>query len=457
MKYILAQEPHFRSLFLHTKFTNGNPSDYGLSNREWQILIDENDNVFALLRNYEEHIQFEDGEGNRLQEDFFEVNKNIHHLNPPENSVIYMDRLLRENFFRQIYNQFGISWIKRLDEIYKEKNCTLILNWAYFEATDYECSEMYGLLTYKWDCKHIVLSDYVFFDNEKYSHINVDPIYSFWFHIYEHILFHEFDDLQIHIDTTEGDASYYDFINTILDGEPTDESKKYSFIVGNPGRFHRMYLLKKLIDSNLHKEGDITLKKEMYQEYYDNITSGRLIEGATTFTSIAKEYFSSKYFKPIEFYSDIEDRIGNNLNEYNFAHQTYNIKNKEYTRGYLDIYGDTHIMFQTGSPLFSEKVYHGLFYKKNFIVFGSNFFYKKLKEIGGYNFFEELGINEEEYLKDDNPIRQADIIYQRLSKLSKKDIIDIYNKTKEKREKNYELIFDYFYKITEPVREIILN
>ena len=457
MKVVLIQENQFRSLFFHNKFRNINGEEFGLDSSIWQIMIDENDNHYQILRDYTLDMLTEDNRGNSLTDDFFEVNKKIHHINPPENSIIYVDRLLRNNFLREIYNRFGISWIEKLDKIYKERNCTLIFNWAYFEATDYESHSMYGLLTYKWNCNNITLSDYEFFRDERYSHINVNPFYSYWFHIYEHILMHEWWDSPYYDEITNGKISYAEFLEKILDSEPTEDSKKYSFIVGNPGRFHRMYLLKKLIDSELHKDGDITLKKQMYDEYYENITSGILQEGDTTFTSLAKKYFSSKYFKPLDFYKDIEDRIGDELNAYNFAHQTYNIKNKEYTKGYLDIYGDTHVMFQKGAPLFSEKVYHGLFYKKNFIIFGANFFYEKLKELGGYNFFEELGINEEEYLKDDNPIRQADMIFEIINKLSKDDIIQIYNQTKEKREKNKKIITEYYYNITQPVRDIFLN
>lgn len=459
MRYFIGQENHLRTLFLDKKISNidVNEIDESLSSHDWQGLKDEDGNVWCTLRNYEKGIITEDDRGNKLQKDFFEVNKDIHHLNPPENSIIYVDRLLRNNYLREIFGYFGISWIKKLDEIYKERNCTLIINWAYFEATDYECREMYGLINYKWNCNNIVLSDYVFFDDKNYPHINVDVFYSFWFHIYEHILLHEFDHLDVWHEVVSGEITYRDFINRILESEPNEDSKKYSFIVGNPGRFHRMYLLKKLIESDLHKEGDITLKKEMYNEYYQNIQRGILREGETTFTELASKYFSSKYFKPLDFYKDIEDRIGNQLNDYNFAHQTYNILNKEYTKGYLDIYGDTHVMFKKGAPLFSEKVFHGLFYKKNFIIFGSNFFYDKLNSLGGHNFFEELGINEEEYLKDENPIRQADIIFQRISELDKKSIIEIYNNTKEKREENQKLVFDYFNEIMKPVREKVLN
>ena len=457
MKYFIGQENHFRSLFLHDKFRNENASDYGLSSEKWQVVVDENNNSYALLKDYTQDILFEDNRGQVLKGlDFFKENENIEHINPPENSIIYFDRLLRENPLRQIYGRYGIAWIHELDKIYKERNCTLICNWAYFEATDYECNEMFGLINYKWSCNNIILSDYKFFDNDKYPHLTVDTFYSYWFHLYEHILLHEWNETEIWNNVVHGKSSYFDFINHILDDKPNSDSKKYSFIVGNPGRFHRMYLLKKIIDSDLDKEGDITLKKAMYQDYYDKIQQGTLREGDCVFTNLASKYFSSKYFKPLDFYRRIEDRIGENLNEYNFAHQTHGIKNKEFTNAFLDIYGDTHVMFQTGDKLFSEKVYHGLFYKKNFLIFGSNLFYQRLKEIGGYNFFEEFGINEDEYLKDDNPIRQADIIFNVISKFDKKTIIEIYNKTKEKREKNYKLIFDYYDDLMKPLRKKII-
>ena len=457
---ILAQDNHIRSLFLNSSFIH-DIAEEGDSGFNYDYFIVDNKYRFEILKNYTQEIVWEthnpNGGSHTLPlNHFFGLNSKVHHINPPKNSIIYVDRLLRNNFLRDAVFRYGQLILQKLDEIYKERNCKLILNWAYFEASDYECNAMSGLVSYPWSCKHIVLSDSLTFD-DRYPNIDMNQLYSFWFHIYEHFQYRNFDEHEsdLYNKLEDGGINYKQFLDGITNYQPTEDSKKYSFIVGNPGRFHRMYLLNKLIDSGLDKEGDISMKKTMFDEYYQNMKRNELFEGDCIFKPIAYEYWNQDTIKPKDYYKDVVDRIGDDLSNFNFNHQSVNVINKEFTNAYLDIYGDTHVMFETTSPLFSEKAYHGIFYKKLFLIFGSNTFYHKLKELGCHNFFEELGINEEEYLKDDNPIRQADMIYEVLERLSKKSIIELYEKTKDKREENHKLLYNNFTKITNHLREFI--
>ena len=80
---------------------------------------------------------------------------------------------------------------------------------------------------------------------------------------------------------------------------------------------------------------------------------------------------------------------------------------KEYDLSYIDIQGETHILYNTMYPIFTEKSYQPIFFEKMFLLYGGNCFYEVLDKLGGHNFKDEL-LLPDTYFTMNNPYEQID-------------------------------------------------
>ena len=88
-------------------------------------------------------------------------------------------------------------------------------------------------------------------------------------------------------------------------------------------------------------------------------------------------------------------------------------EHKEYKKSYIDVIGETHILFETMYQYFSEKSYYPILTEKFFIIYGANSFYKMLDELCCYNCLDLFGLDKS-YYEIENPYEQGDIITKKL-------------------------------------------
>ena len=128
----------------------------------------------------------------------------------------------------------------------------------------------------------------------------------------------------------------------------------------------------------------------------------------------------------------------------------------EYDKSYIDIHGETHIIYNTMYPIFTEKSYQSIFFEKMFLLYGGNEFYRVLNELGGHNFKDELLLPDNYFITKD-PYDQVDMIVDSLEQLSKIDFYEVFQESHDKIKENKILLQEHYKKIMQPVREFILG
>lgn len=379
--------------------------------------------------------------------EFFKESKDNILFNPPEGAIILMDRWIFDACFIGFYHTFGLSYVKMLEEVYREKKVKVILANAYFEPLDYEARH-YVPCSLDYDFDFIRFSDYPLFENCKNTKVNT--FYSLWNYIYD-ILSYEVSPNN-RLEVIEGKEVYYDWLETLVKPK---EDRPYVFgMLGGKPRYHRLYLINKCIESGLLEKGYLTMNKWFLQEYYTAIKDENLFtDGASALKPAIKKYWNFHFYKPESYYKDIKDPLGL---EKRFEYASDNIKKEEYNQSYIEIVAETHIIWDKLFGFWSEKTYHGIFFEKLFISVGANRFYKEFEKLGGYTFIKELGINPL-FLEEEDPIVQMDYVIEALEKLSLEDAKRIYIENVPKIKQNKKLILDWIYNNTDFLREYILN
>jgi hypothetical protein len=349
-----------------------------------------------------------------------------YYMNPPENSIVIYDRWIFERYFDFIFKQYGISELDKIIKRYKERNIKVVFNFAFFEPNEYE-SLNYFLIKYNYGFDCIKITDYeLFHKNEGFIFSKVLNI----FHIVGDLM-----SFQIGEKFRENNVpSVFDLFNI---DEIENAEKIYSHLTLKP-RPHRMNVINKLYDLNIVDYGYCTLNKLMYDEYEERKNKG-LVYSTDNCLMQSKwlyDYFKNIDYRGYDYYSKkMPDVLGSNF----WSHLRHYLEHKEYKKSYIDIVGETHILFDTMFPYFSEKSYYPILTEKFFIIYGANRFYEMLEELGCYNCLDLFGLDNS-YYKIESPYEQGEIITQKLKELIDRVNSGEFDIDKYYKENRYKLI-----------------
>lgn len=379
--------------------------------------------------------------------EYFDGLKKYELFNPEPNSIIIADRWIFDTLFISPIKIWGVNYIKKLEEEFHKKNIRVILANAYFEPLDYEGGH-YTACSYPYEFNFTRFTDYPLFKDCKNTRYNT--FYSLWNYIYD-ILSYEVSPNN-HQSIEDGDETFYNWLEEIV--EPKLKRDKVFGMLGGKPRYHRLYFINKIIESGILDKSYLTMNKFFLEEYKKIIDSNSYTtDPIFLYKEDIKGYFNHNFYKPDSFYKDIHDPLGE---EKRFEYSTENIVNQEYNNSYIEVVVETHIIFDKLFDFWSEKTYHPLFFKKLFIIVGANKFYKEFEKIGGHTFLNELGITND-FLKEDDPIKQIDMILPILKSLSIEDSKKIYENNLEKIKENKNILLNWVYDNTEFLRQYIIE
>jgi len=355
------------------------------------------------------------------------------YINPPENSIVIFDRWIYERYINFIFQQYGISKLKKIIDRYKERNVKVIFNFAFFEPTEYE-SINYFLMQYDYDFECIKITDYQLFDK-------IDNfVYSKIFNI-----FHIIGDLMSFNINNAFRKNEAKSINEMFVVDELNNPKKiFSHLTLKP-RPHRINVINKLYDLDIIDYGYCTINKLMYDEYDERIKKGMVYstDNSLMQSKWLYDHFKDTDYRGYEYYSQkMPDVLGGEF----WSHLRHYLEHKEYKKSYIDVIGETHILFETMYPYFSEKSYYPILTEKFFIIYGANSFYKMLEELGCYNCLDLFGLDNT-YYEIESPYEQGDIITKKLKELIDKinsgefDINNFYEENKHKLKDTKQKIF----------------
>ena len=355
------------------------------------------------------------------------------YINPPENSIVIFDRWIYERYINFIFQQYGISKLKKIIDRYKERNVKVIFNFAFFEPTEYE-SLNYFLMQYNYDFECIKITDYQLFDK-------IDNfVYSKIFNI-----FHIIGDLMsFNINNTFRKNEVESINKMFVVDELNNPKKIFSHLTLKP-RPHRINVINKLYDLDIIDYGYCTINKLMYDEYDERIKKGMVY---STDNSLMQSKWLYDYFKDMDYrgYDYYSQKMPDVLGGEFWSHLRHYLEHKEYKKSYIDVIGETHILFETMYPYFSEKSYYPILTEKFFIIYGANSFYKMLEELDCYNCLDLFGLDNT-YYEIESPYEQGDIITKKLKELIDKinsgefDINNFYEENKHKLKDTKQKIF----------------
>ncbi len=382
------------------------------------VMLQHFDDVIEEIKHRKKVIRFEDLKG--------------HHpvFDPPENSVFIFDRRMIERDFINLMYFYGISFRDKLYDLWKKRNVKVLFNFAFYEALMYE-QELYDFITFDFPFKHLKLTDYPLFENK--PNFLCDRMYNLFFYFNESL---------------EGN-----FLKVPRKKHTLD--KKYLFSTMQMKlRPHRLDFIKKLASKDLHKHGYITGTREYFEEYKDNLLAGYV---TTDNNGLQNEYYYKDthrdfFEKEWEDHNDIfVDGIGEDIHR---NHTMLLNRTLDYNLSYIDICGETHAMYNTMYPIYTEKSLTPIFFDKMFLFYGSNCFYEVLNKVGGHNFKDEL-LLPENYFTTKDPYDQIDMIINSLEQLSKVEFGEVFQESQDKIKENKVLLLEYFKKIMKPVVEFI--
>ncbi|MBM5787253.1 MAG: hypothetical protein FJ375_00795 [Pelagibacterales bacterium] len=348
------------------------------------------------------------------------------YMNPPENSIVIYDRWIFQRYIDFIFRQYGISHFDKFIKRYKDKNIKVIFNFAFFEPNEYE-SLNYFLMKYDYSFDCIKLTDYELFDRvDKFVFSKIFNI----FHIVGDLMSFEIDSLfrknlvpSIH--------------NLFVAESIKNPDKLYSHLTLKP-RPHRINFINKLYDLDIIDYGYCTLNKIMYDEYQERIDNGLVYstDNCLMQNKWLYDYFKNMDYRGYDYYSKkMKDILGKNF----WSHLRHYFENKEYKKSYIDVIGETHILFDTLFSYFSEKSYYPILTEKFFIIYGGNRFYEMLEEFDCYNCLDLFGLDKT-YYQIENPYEQGDIIANKLKELIDKKNSGEFDIEKYYQENKYKLI-----------------
>ena len=365
------------------------------------------------------------------------------YINPPENSIVIFDRWIFERYFGFIFKQYGISKFKKIIDRYKERNVKVIFNFAFFEPNEYE-SINYFLMQYNYDFECIKLTDYELFD--KVDNFVFSKIFN---------IFHIIGDLMsFDINGVFRKNNIQPIDKMFVVDKLNNPEKIYSHLTLKP-RPHRINVINKLHDLDIIDYGYCTINKLMYNEYDERKKSGMVYytDNCLMQSKWLYDYFKDMDYRGYDYYSQkMPDVLGGDF----WSHLRHYLEHKEYKKSYIDVIGETHILFETMYPYFSEKSYYPILTEKFFIIYGANSFYKMLEDLDCYNCLDLFGLDKS-YYEIESPYEQGDIITNKLKELIDKinsGEFDINNFYEENRHKLIDTKQKIFAKYADNMKEI---
>ena len=368
-------------------------------------------------------------------------------FNPEPNSLIIFDRWYIEQNLVHMKDLLGIDWMNKLFDMWKQRNVRVLFNFAFYESLLYE-TFMYDFITFDFPFKHLKLTDYPLFKDKK--DFKFDKFYNL-FHYIKHNLQHLWENRD------HKPFSPVDKVRNKIPCKSHTIKKDYLFqSLQMKPRPHRVYLIEKLIKTNLKDYGIITLNKEEYMHYCDiNKIPLKTWDNNWNQNEFFYSYESDFLLNDWEFLQDggiteamAGNRHGNHTKDYD--------EKLVFDRSYIDIAGETHVLYNTMFPTFTEKGTQPVLFEKMFILYGANEFYKSFEQIGGYTFLDELMLPKD-YITITDPYKQADLIIESLRKLSKVDFSEIVIESKDKILNNKEIMLEYYDKIISETYNFILD
>jgi hypothetical protein len=445
---IVSREPQLFSLFGKSKFKQIEVT------KEYKILILTHEGTEYQIKLYSDfdetsiHWSRKNNLGYDIANyDFFNTNQHSVFINPPENTTFILDRWQFVGVWVKLFRVYGIGFFKKLEQIYKERNCRITFGLAYFEPLDYEVDH-YTACNYDYDFDYIKLADYPLFEGLKNTRVNT--FNSLWSYIYDILAFEVSPNNWNKI--LNGEETFFDWLDGLV--KPTDDRENVFAMMGGKPRYHRLYFINKVIENGLVDRGYVTMNKFFFDEYATQIKSDNPnTDGTNLLKQEVFDYWNTDFYKPLSYYDKIKDPLGEHKR---FEYTTENIVNKEYNNSYIEIVAETHILFNKMFDFWSEKTYHGLFFEKLFISVGANKFYREFEKLGGHTFIKELGINPL-FLETEDPLKQMDYVIECLEKLSIEDTKRIYLENLSKIQENKKIILDWIYNELDYFRQFILK
>jgi len=372
-------------------------------------------------------------------------------FNPKPNSLLIFDRFQYEASFGKFMHDYGFSFLHRLYDIWGKRNVKVIFNFAFWEALMYETTE-YGFMTQEFPFENLKLTDYELFEDRE--GFIFDKLYNL-FH-YFNILLQIGDNIEFYRENIGKSFKPIDVIKShYLKLNHTFPKKKLFSHLNGKFRPHRAYFFDKLVENKLTRFGHITASKAAflqmrYQHKDRHISTDNIsIQNEYFFRNWKKDFFD----KPWSYYDKFLTETGGISSE---NHGRIYLEELQYNISYIDIYGETHVLFDTMYPIFTEKGLQPVLFEKIPLLYGGNEFYRVFNNIGGYNFLDELMLPKD-YITIKDPYKQVDLIIDSLSKLSKHSFEEIYMESRDKIKNNKNVILDHYAKIISKTYSFILD
>jgi len=372
---------------------------------------------------------------------------NILYVNPPNDITIIVDRKLWTELYIKLMKE-GPEVFKKLEDLYVERNVTVLFNFAFLEAMMYE--DDVECFKYNFKFKNIKLTDYELFENLEGFHY--DSFYP---------LFHLLSEGQlgplIFENVARASSNYSLHFSDMFDNfkivHDVNKPKVYSNLALKP-RYHRVQFLLKAHEKNVLSKGINSINEKFIMEYSDASERGYIYtDNTTAHTDTHKKYFTKENFDKL---NSIRSEINvTPLNApFEWDHLLYYFRDREYNVSYMEVVGETHCIFNLKYGFFTEKSLKPILSNKFALIFGSNKVYKEFERIGIDLFLDKFGLTG---IETKNEMEQIDMIIEFLQKTNLEDIRNIFIQNYHILESNRKKLIEHYCKIMNDINVLLLQ
>lgn len=374
-------------------------------------------------------------------------NIDSYYINPPENLTIVCDRQLWYRFYYPLIKD-NFDLFCKLEDLYVEKNITILFNFAILEAVNYEDESEFYLYDFKF--KNIKLSDYEFFKDK--PNFYYDSFYSLY-----HILSEGQLTTTLFPNIKHGICEYHIHFNKIFEKFNVNNRLYRPYIYSQTcqkPRYHRIKFLLAAEENNILQFGKNNVNIKFIEEYQKAVNENFVHTDNTKKHSVNhKKYFNKKLFNDFE-------KIINKINitsddaDFLYDHLKFYFKDEEYNDAYIDVVGETHCIFDLQYGFFTEKSLKPIIAENFCMIYGSKKVYEEYKKIGINLFLDDFELNG---IEDKNEIEQIEMIINSLKKLNDKEILKLYIKNYNEIQNNKEKLFKYYCEIINKINILLVK
>jgi hypothetical protein len=367
------------------------------------------------------------------------------YANPIDNLIIVVDRKLWSDLYLPLMKNYK-DVFNQLEKIYVDRNVTVLFNFAFLEANEYEIDEQYFRYDFKF--KHIKLTDYEMFEGENNFYYN--SFYS---------MFHIFAEGQItkllFPSSLNGNFQYNIDFHNMFDGFNVSHSIAKKYVYSNLAlkpRFHRVQFLLKGYENRILSKGLNCINQKYLEEYTQATQEGHIYTDNTrSHTDNHKQYFTKEVFDKLNLIkNEITVTPLNAPFEYN--HSLHYFNDREYDNSYFEVVGETHCIFGLKHGFFTEKSIKPVLSEKFELVFGSNKIYKEYAKIGVDLFLDDFGLNG---IEDKNELEQIDIIINFLKNQNVTDARNLFIQKTPILKENKQKLIKHYCKIMNDINKLL--